>query len=84
MLLFLPGAIVAQGSGRASGSAASTAAGLPLEGGEPPRFLSFTATEGSWISLDVSPDGRTIVFDLLGDLYLMPIEGSDATRLTSC
>ncbi|MCH8020820.1 PD40 domain-containing protein [candidate division KSB1 bacterium] len=54
--------------------------GLPLE---PGRTLEFTAEEGSWISLDVSPDGKTIVFDLLGDLYSMPITGGSATRLTS-
>ena len=52
---------------------------LPLE---PGRNLEFTAEEGSWISLDVSPDGRTIVFDMLGDLYSMPITGGTATRLT--
>jgi imidazolonepropionase-like amidohydrolase/Tol biopolymer transport system component len=52
---------------------------LPLE---PARFHSFTATEGTWISLDVSPDGRTIVFDLLGNLYTMPIQGGQATPLT--
>jgi imidazolonepropionase-like amidohydrolase/Tol biopolymer transport system component len=57
-------------------------AGLPLEDG-PTRTLAFTATEGSWISVDVSPDGETLVFDLLGDLYLMPIGGGSATRLTS-
>ena len=34
-------------------------------------------TEGTWIHLDVSPDGQRIVFDLLGDLYLMPIAGAD-------
>lgn len=33
--------------------------------------------EGTWINLDVSPDGKTIVFDLLGDLYSMPINGAD-------
>ncbi len=54
--------------------------GLPLE---PARWARFTATEGTWISLDVSPDGETIAFDLLGDLYSMPISGGDATRLTS-
>ncbi len=53
---------------------------LPLEAG---RTHSFTATRGSWISLDLSPDGKTIVFDLLGDLYTLPIEGGKATRLTS-
>ena len=45
------------------------------------RTAEFTATEGTWISLDVSPDGRTIVFDLLGDLYTMPAEGGKASPL---
>ncbi|MFO1065415.1 MAG: amidohydrolase family protein [Pirellulales bacterium] len=35
--------------------------------------------EGTWISLDVSPDGKEIVFDLLGDIYIMPIGGADGT-----
>ena len=48
-----------------------------------PRTLSFTTDEASWISLDVSPDGRTIVFDILGDLYTLPIAGGTATRITS-
>jgi hypothetical protein len=52
---------------------------LPLEA---KRKATFTATEGTWISLDVSPDGQTIVFDLLGDLYTMPITGGKATRIT--
>ncbi len=52
---------------------------LPLK---PARKLSFRTEEGTWISLDVSPDGRTIVFDLLGDLYTMPIAGGMARRIT--
>ncbi|HLU26017.1 MAG TPA: DPP IV N-terminal domain-containing protein, partial [Longimicrobiales bacterium] len=54
-------------------------AGLPLE---PARWARFTTSKGTWISLDVSPDGQTIVFDLLGDLYTIPITGGTATRLT--
>ena len=37
-------------------------------------------TEGTWMNLDVSPDGERIVFDLLGDLYLMPISGAHGTK----
>ena len=54
--------------------------GLPLE---PARSARFTTSEGTWISLDVSPDGQTVVFDLLGDLYTVPMSGGTATRLTS-
>jgi hypothetical protein len=39
------------------------------------RNLDFETTEGTWMSLDVSPDGQTIVFELLGDIYTMPISG---------
>ncbi|WP_296705687.1 amidohydrolase, partial [Algoriphagus sp.] len=52
---------------------------LPLESG---RTFEFDLTEGSWIALDVSPDGQSIVFDFLGDIYRMPITGGDATQLT--
>ena len=47
------------------------------------RALKFTTDEASWISLDVSPDGKTIAFDILGDLYTIPIAGGKATRITS-
>lgn len=57
-----------------------TATALPLQA---ERTLRFTTDEGTWISLDVSPDGQRIVFDLLGDLYAIPIAGGKATRLTS-
>jgi Tol biopolymer transport system component len=55
------------------------ATGLPLT---PTRTIRFTTDEGTWLSVDVSPDGRRIVFDLVGDLYTMPIEGGRATRIT--
>jgi Tol biopolymer transport system component len=49
----------------------------------PTRTLKFTTNEGSWISLDLSPDGKTILFELLGDLYTLPIEGGKTTRITT-
>jgi Tol biopolymer transport system component/imidazolonepropionase-like amidohydrolase len=58
----------------------SKAEGLPLK---PLRTIEFTTSEGTWISLDVSPDGKTIVFELVGDLYTMPIAGGEAKRVTS-
>ncbi len=53
--------------------------GLPLA---PAHRLAYTATDGSWMSVDVSPDGRTILFDHLGDLFEVPISGGEARRLT--
>ena len=47
------------------------------------RTVDFTTSEGTWMSLDVSPDGRTIAFDLLGDLYTMPVTGGEAKPITS-
>ncbi|OAD92626.1 amidohydrolase [Aequorivita soesokkakensis] len=42
---------------------------------------SFTTNEGTWMNLDVSPDGKTIVFDMLGDIYTMPISGGTAKAI---
>ena len=44
--------------------------------------LTFTTDEGTWMNLDVHPAGDRIIFDLLGDLYLLPTTGGRATRLT--
>jgi len=40
--------------------------------------INFTTTEGTWISLDVAPDNKSIVFELIGDIYSLPIEGGPA------
>src|SRR5271155_5046851 len=46
------------------------------------REIDFDTSEGTWMSLDVSPDGKWIVFDLLGHVYRMPSAGGKAESLT--
>lgn len=45
------------------------------------KQANFTIDEGTWMNLDVSPDGKTIAFDILGDIYSMPITGGKATPI---
>ena len=52
---------------------------LPLEAS---RVVTISTNQGTWLSLDVHPDGSKIIFDLLGDLYELPFNGGKATRLT--
>jgi imidazolonepropionase-like amidohydrolase/Tol biopolymer transport system component len=52
---------------------------LPLK---PARRVRFNTNEGTWMSVDVSPDGKTIAFDLMGDIYTLPITGGMATAVT--
>src|SRR5688500_7428908 len=47
----------------------------------PMRTIEFDTEEGTWANLDVSPDGKTILLDLLGDLYTLPVDGGEATLL---
>lgn len=51
--------------------------------GLPYKDVEFQVNEGTWMNLDVSPDGTTLAFDLLGDIYTMPIAGGTATCLRS-
>lgn len=46
--------------------------------GQPYTDVQFSVTEGTWMSLDVSPDGKTLVFDMLGDIYSLPVTGGEA------
>jgi imidazolonepropionase-like amidohydrolase/Tol biopolymer transport system component len=48
----------------------------------PTTLVEFDTDEGTWMSCDVSPDGQTIVFDLLGDIYKMAINGGRAQLLS--
>ena len=53
--------------------------GMPLKA---TRAIPIQTSEGTWTSLSISPDGKTILFDLMGDIYKMPIEGGKATAVT--
>ena len=81
-LVLLPVALTAQSIEENDSSAreARQEDGLPLI---TTRTLDFTTSEGTWISLDLSPDQGTIVFELLGDLYTISASGGTATRITS-
>ncbi|NUQ12458.1 MAG: PD40 domain-containing protein [Gemmatimonadaceae bacterium] len=82
-LMAAPGALGAQAAPReftvVAGSAPRDPTNtLPLR---TTRIARFTTDEGTWMSLSVSPDGRTVMFDLLGDVYTVPISGGRATRV---
>ncbi|MCK6512715.1 amidohydrolase family protein [Myxococcota bacterium] len=62
----------------ASRPAASAKKPPPL----PSSTIRFQTNEGTWMNLDLSPDGKILVFNLLGDLYTLPVSGGIATRLT--
>ncbi|MBY0512161.1 MAG: amidohydrolase family protein [Rhodospirillaceae bacterium] len=52
---------------------------LPLR---PTRRVSFDTSEGTWMSVDVAPDGGTLVFDLLGDIYTLGMAGGRAKHIS--
>jgi imidazolonepropionase-like amidohydrolase/Tol biopolymer transport system component len=49
----------------------------------PSTLVEFDTDEGTWMSCDVSPDSKTIIFDLLGDIYRMSIDGGKAELLSA-
>ena len=49
---------------------------------EPDMTVHLQTNEGTWMSLDIHPSGERIVFDFMGDLYELPVNGGEATRLT--
>lgn len=79
LFLMGPTVLTSQESNTQTDSTKKATKELPLE---PGREIAFDTREGTWMSLDVSPDGKTLVFDLLGDLYTLPFEGGEATPLT--
>ena len=73
-----------------AGAQAADEAGKPPEKpkwdvNHPPgakQTVTIDTHTGTWMSVDVSPDGQRLVFDLLGDLYTLPIAGGEAAPLT--
>ena len=47
------------------------------------KSVRFSTDEGTWLDLDVSPDGKRIVFSMMGDIYLLPISGGTAQRISA-
>ena len=86
-VVVLVGAGLVSAAPRAAKPAASPAKKDPAADINAPRpdarVVEFEAREGTWISVDVSPDGKALAFDLLGDIYSMPIAGGEAHALTS-
>jgi Tol biopolymer transport system component/imidazolonepropionase-like amidohydrolase len=46
------------------------------------RKVTFQASEATWTSVDSAPDGKTLVFDIVGDIYTMAIEGGEARAIS--
>ncbi|MBP7587862.1 MAG: PD40 domain-containing protein [Thermoanaerobaculia bacterium] len=49
----------------------------------PHHDVAIDTDEGTWMTVDISPDGKEIVFDLLGDIYTMPAAGGDAKAISA-
>ena len=47
------------------------------------KEITLSTDEGTWMNLDVSPEGNQVVFDMLGDIYIIPMSGGDAKVLRS-
>lgn len=57
----------------------------PWDVSNPPgewREITIDTSTTTWSFVDVSPDGETLAFDMLGDIYTVPVNGGQATALT--
>jgi Tol biopolymer transport system component len=74
------GAVPPQDTAKETKGATQSNDGLSLK---PTRKLQYTTKEGTWLSLDVSPDGKSLIFDLVGHIYALPVGGGDAKPITA-
>ena len=81
-LLLVSTTALAQAPRRGGGGSEAPAWDVNAPPGARLRQVPMNVNEGTWMNVDVSPDGRTIAFDLLGDIYTMPIAGGRPTRIT--
>jgi len=82
-LLLVSTSALAQPRARGGGGGDAPAWDVNAPPGARVRQVPINVSEGTWMNVDVSPDGRTIAFDLLGDIYTMPIAGGRPTRISS-
>ena len=62
---------------RANAEASAQTTTYPaLQEGE--RTLRIATHEGTWMSVDATPDGKSMLFDLLGEVYALPSSGGTA------
>ncbi len=47
------------------------------------REIPIDVRTGTWLGVDVSADGKRVLFDLLGDIYELPLAGGEAKALTT-
>ena len=82
-LLSIPCAAAVLGAAQSAESDAA-ALQLPLEKADDGlRSFELTTSEVTWLSVDVAPDGETLVIDVLGDLFTLPVAGGAASSLTT-
>ncbi len=85
ILLFLVLLIAAPGTGKTAKSETKAKPDVAKKINDPQpngRKVTFDVTEGTWMSIDISPDGTTLLFDLLGDIYTLPISGGTAKPIS--
>ena len=78
-----PGAVTGSGTTTNANTPGATPGKWNVE--DPPgehHDVKIDVKRGTWMTVDVSPDGKQIVFDLLGDLYVIPADGGEAKSLT--